>query len=80
MVEKVEMNTALLTADIEERADVDECGQNVDDELSDLRRETASEPAVAKMDITGAQPRVNTHFNTTSPQTRSDNDAPVHGD
>ena len=27
MVEKFEMNTAMLTADIEERADIDECRQ-----------------------------------------------------
>ena len=43
MFEKVEMNAAMLTADIEERADVDECRQSVDDELSDLGRETASD-------------------------------------
>ena len=49
MVEKVEMNTAMLTADIEERADVDE-RKNVDDELSDLRRETVSERDTSRQD------------------------------
>ena len=43
MVEKVEMNVAMLTADIEERAHVDECRLSVDNELSDLRRATASD-------------------------------------
>ena len=43
MVEKVETDVALLTAHIEKRADVDECRQSVDDELSDARRETVSD-------------------------------------
>ena len=43
IVEKVEMNAAMLTVGIDERADVDECRQSVDDELSDLGRETASD-------------------------------------
>ena len=50
MARKGEMNTTMLTADIEERASVDECRQNVDDELSDLRRETASERASSRQD------------------------------
>ena len=50
MVEKVEMHTAVLTADIEERAGVDECRQNIDDELSDLRREAVSELDSSRQD------------------------------
>ena len=43
MVQKVEMDVAMLTADIDKRADVDKCRQSVDDELSDARRETVSD-------------------------------------
>ena len=76
-VEKVEMNIAMLTADIEERADVDEWRQGVDDELRDLRREIASERASAQLGV-------NPNSNTTSPQTRrahcdaQDNDRRLH--
>ena len=70
MVEKVEMNTAMLTADIEERADQDERRRNVDDELSDLRRETVSGRQQSPSWTSEAQPGVSTDLNTTSPQTR----------
>ena len=67
MVEKVELNIAMMTAGIEKRAD--EFTRNVDDELSDLRCEIVSERASNRHDITEAQPGVNTNLNTTSPQT-----------
>ena len=82
MVEKVEMNTAMLAADIEERADQDECRRNVDDEFSDLRRETVSGRQQSPRWTSEAQPGVSTDLNTTPPQTRrahcdaQDNDAP----
>ena len=66
MVEKVEMDVAMLTAGIKKRADVDEFRQKADDEWSDLRCEKAtSGPAVVKMDITEAQRGVNSDLNTT---------------
>ena len=43
MVEKVEMNVAMLTAGIDKRADGDESVRNVDGKLGDLQCEIVSD-------------------------------------